>query len=63
MWFETLTGFAEASPQQVRNNITVEGERMKSHVNGRELICGRLETPTLAELRKRVGAGGQPGGI
>lgn len=54
MWFETLTGFAEDSPHQVRENITVEGEMLKSHVSGKVMRCGRLETPTLAELRERV---------
>lgn len=54
MWFETLTGFPEESPQQVRANITVDGNALKSHVNGRVLICGELETPSLAELRERV---------
>jgi hypothetical protein len=58
MWFETLTGFAEESPQQVRENITVEGNALRSHVNGRVLICGELETPSLAELRERVHASG-----
>jgi hypothetical protein len=58
MWFETLTGFAEESPQQVRANITVEGNALKSQVNGRVLICGELEMPSLAELRERVHANG-----
>ena len=25
MWFETLTGFHEQSPEQVRKNISVDG--------------------------------------
>ncbi len=54
MWFETLTGFGEESPEQVRENITVDGDILTSHVNGRRLTCGTLETPTLADLRKRV---------
>lgn len=54
MWFETLTGFAEESPQQVRANLTVEGNALKSHGNGKVLVCGELETPSLAELRERV---------
>jgi hypothetical protein len=58
MWFETLTGFPEESPQQVRANITVDGNVLKSHVNGKVLICGELETPSLAELRERVHASG-----
>jgi len=58
MWFETLTGFAEESPQQVRRNITLDGQALVSHVNGKALVYGQLETPTLAELRERVHASG-----
>jgi hypothetical protein len=53
-WFDKLTGFHEASPEQVRQHITVTGELLKSQVNGKVFTCGRLETPTLAELRERV---------
>ena len=52
-WFETLTGFPETSPGQVRENITIQGENLTS-VNGRAMSHGWLETPSLAELRKRV---------
>ncbi len=62
MWFEELTGFPEHSPEQVREKITVEGESLKSHVNGRLLACGRLETPSLADLRERVQASAYPSG-
>lgn len=54
MWFERLTGFPEESPQQIYENITVDGEVLKSHVNGKVMACGQLETPSLAELRERV---------
>lgn len=57
-WFETLTGFPEDTPQQVRKNITADGKALKSHVNGKVLVCGQLETPSLAELRERVQFGG-----
>ena len=57
-WFEELTGFAEESPEQVRANISVDGHLLKSHVNGKTLMCGELETPSLAELRQRVQASG-----
>jgi hypothetical protein len=62
MWFEALTGFPEQSPRQVRKNITVDGHRLISHVNGKVLVCGQLETPTLAELRERVHASSHKGG-
>ena len=56
MWFETLTGFAEASPTQVREHLGVHGSELVSRVNGRRLVWGELETPSLAELRDRVRA-------
>lgn len=59
MWFEALTGFPEVSPEQVRANIIVDGNVLKSHTNGRVLICGELETPSLAELRERVHTNGR----
>lgn len=56
-WFDELTGFRETGPDQVRQNITVSGETLTSNVNGEVMSCGRLETPTLSELRERVRAG------
>ncbi len=54
-WFEALTGVREVSPDQVRDNLVVEGEWLISRSNGRSLRIGRLETPSLADLRQRVG--------
>lgn len=54
MWFESLTGFREESPKQVRENISVDMNLLKSHINGKEYVCGFLETPSLAGLRDRV---------
>jgi hypothetical protein len=53
-WFEDLTGFSEMSPPQVRRNLTLDGETLTSRANGRVMRCGRLETPSLGELRERV---------
>ena len=53
-WFEELTGCAEESPAQVRQDLAVDGPRLRSHKNGRAWRYGTLETPTLAELRDRV---------
>lgn len=61
-WFETLTGFPEESPQQIRENITVAGQTLTSHGNGRVLEYGQLEIPTLAELRERIHASGHKSG-
>ena len=53
-WFEILTGFREESPQQVRENIMVDGEILKSHINNKIMSCGLLEIPRLVDLRQRV---------
>lgn len=54
MWFEDLTGFVEESPEQVRANLEVNGNRLTSRVNGQSFIYGQLQTPSLAELRAMV---------
>ncbi|MGA9573374.1 MAG: hypothetical protein WBS20_05445, partial [Lysobacterales bacterium] len=56
MWFEELTGFREESPAQVRANLEQNGNSLKSRVNGKTFVHGRLETPSLAELRSAVPA-------
>jgi hypothetical protein len=53
-WYERLTGCVEESPEQVRRDLEVVGDRLRSRKNGRSWRCGRLETPTLGELRARV---------
>lgn len=53
-WFENLTGFQETSPQHVRDNLELNGETLRSRVNGRSFRCGRLEVPSLEELRNRL---------
>jgi hypothetical protein len=53
-WFEQLTGFAEESPAQVYKNISHEEGVLVSRPNGRSMVCGRLETPSLRELRTRA---------
>ncbi|OJJ16195.1 hypothetical protein BKI52_35180 [marine bacterium AO1-C] len=56
MWFERLTGFREESYEQVKENLKVEGEQLRSLANGKSYHFGRLETPLLGELRKQVTA-------
>lgn len=58
MWFEALTGFREENPDQVRSNLTIRGDRMVSAANQRSMVWGRLEVPTLGELRERARAAG-----
>ena len=52
-WFEALTGFHEADYLTTRSNLELHGEQLRSKANGRRFRIGRLETPTLADLRVR----------
>ena len=54
MWFKSLVGFRELDGDQVRSNLSVDDGTMISSVNGRQMSCGTLETPSLKELRSRV---------
>ena len=53
-WFEQLTGIVERHPDQVREQLDWDGERLRSRANGGSWRPGRLEILTLAELRRRV---------
>lgn len=53
-WFENLMGFTETSPQQVRQNISIQDSTMTSRINGQSYDYGVLTTPTLHELRQQV---------
>lgn len=53
-WFEKLSGFREESPQQVQKNLFIDDDRIGSLVNGKSWVAGRLETPSLGELRQRI---------
>ena len=63
MWFESLTGFREQSPEQVREFISCNGNKLKSHFNGKEFACGKLEMPSLENLRALVRACDIPPGV
>lgn len=63
LWFERLTGFRETSPDQVRTKLKIEGEQLTSLVNNKTMRFGRLETPSLAELRERVQTMPKPQGM
>ena len=52
-WFETLMGFKEKSPEQVRKNIIIDGDKMKSLVNENIFQFGKLEIVSLAELQRK----------
>lgn len=53
-WFEDLTGFAETDYDTTRSRLRIEGDRLRSLANGCSWQIGRLETPSLAELRERA---------
>lgn len=59
IWFEELTVFKEQSPEHVRSNMVLDGKRLTSKINGKKRVCGRLEMPSLAELRAQVSALGE----
>lgn len=54
MWFTELTGVAEESPDQVRENLDLQGSTITSRVNGRKMEAGTLRVPTLANLRGQL---------
>ena len=54
-WFERLTGIEEQSHEQVQAQLSIAGEWLVCP-NRRRYRMGRLEMPTLGELRQRVAA-------
>ena len=54
MWFETLTGFSEESPEQVRSQLELRGNQLISKANGAVFTIGHLTLPQLEELRQLV---------
>lgn len=53
MWFTNLTGIEERSAADVRSQLELREDGLFSKANGRTFQVGKLETPTLAELRER----------
>lgn len=52
-WFTNLTGIDEQSPEQVRWDLRINSDSIVCP-SGRRIAFGRLETPTLSELRQAV---------
>jgi len=50
MWFKNLVGFEEITPENIRENISIDGTMLVSKVNGKSFQFGALEIPTLSEL-------------
>lgn len=53
-WFERLTGFTESSYEATRQQLVIEGDRLRSRVNGAAYHIGALELVSLGELRVRA---------
>jgi hypothetical protein len=63
-WFEKLTGFRETTYEETRARLEVEGDKLRSLVNGASYGIGELELVSLQALRERVkSASGIPGRI
>ena len=52
-WFRELTGFTEAGHRDVQEKINVQNGKMLFLETGEIRTCGKLEVPTLSELRER----------
>ena len=53
-WFERITGFAELPYEQTQHMFSVHAGRLRSQRTERTWAVGRLETPSVTELRQRV---------
>ncbi len=51
-WFETLTGFSEESPEQVRANITVDGYTLKSRVKPEGVRLRRIGNSVFGRTKR-----------
>lgn len=53
MWFKDLTGVQEESPENVKSKLIVENDYFISLANSKKFTFGKLEIPTLEELRNQ----------
>ena len=56
-WFTRLTGFNEGAYDLTQQQLEVQGDILRSKVNGRSLGIGLFEMISLADLRTRVAQG------
>lgn len=61
-WFTRLTGIRETDFETVQSQLAHSDGVLTSRANGRAFRCGRLETPSLAELRARLAVDAPDGG-
>jgi hypothetical protein len=55
-WFERLTGFRETNYEETRSKFELDGERLRSRINGASFRIGDLELVSLQSLRERAKA-------
>lgn len=53
-WFEELTGLRGESRELVHQNLTVDGNRLRSLANGQSWIWGELQFARLSDLRQQA---------
>jgi hypothetical protein len=53
-WFERLTGFQKTGYDETRSKLAIDGNRLRSLVNGKSYGIGELELASLADLRSQV---------
>lgn len=53
-WFERITGFKERGYAETQSLLSMDGGRLRSAMSDRRPAVGRLEIPSLSELRQRV---------
>lgn len=56
-WFEKLTGFREATYDDTRAKLAIEGSRLRSLVNVKDYRIGELALVSLQTLRERANSG------
>ncbi|AFU46498.1 hypothetical protein C380_13995 [Acidovorax sp. KKS102] len=56
-WFSRLTGFNEGPYGATQAQLEVDGQVLRSKVNGRSFCIGQFEMPSLADLRAQVDQG------
>jgi hypothetical protein len=54
MWFRRLTGFDEDSPENVREHLHLDGNKIISRVNNQSFQYGSLEIPSLCQLKNQA---------
>jgi hypothetical protein len=61
-WFYALTGFDETGYEETKAKLRLDGETLKSLVNGRSFGVGRLDIISLGDLRQTVSSADGPHG-